>query len=55
MAVAYPKSTEEAAEIAKICYKYKVPMSELLSRDKRHNKLTGISSIFRRLKCGGAL
>lgn len=29
VAVAYPKSTQETAEIAKICYKYKVPISEL--------------------------
>jgi len=28
-AVAYPKSTQETAEIAKICYKYKIPISEL--------------------------
>lgn len=27
-AVAYPKNTQETSEIAKICYKYKVPMSE---------------------------
>ncbi|KAF3393525.1 D-lactate dehydrogenase [cytochrome] [Talaromyces pinophilus] len=26
VAVAYPKSTEEVASIAKVCYKYKVPM-----------------------------
>jgi D-lactate dehydrogenase (cytochrome) len=29
-AVAYPKSTEDVSKIAKICHKYKVPMSELL-------------------------
>ena len=28
VAVAYPKSTEEVAELAKICFKYKIPMSE---------------------------
>jgi D-lactate dehydrogenase (cytochrome) len=28
IAVAYPKSTEEVSKIAKVCYKYKVPMSE---------------------------
>jgi D-lactate dehydrogenase (cytochrome) len=28
-AVAYPRSTEEVSKIAKICHKYKVPMSEL--------------------------
>lgn len=28
VAVAYPRSTEEVASIAKVCYKYKVPMSE---------------------------
>jgi hypothetical protein len=55
VAVAYPKSTEETAEIARICYEYKVPMSELLPRDQRHNKLSGISSIFRWIKCGGSL
>lgn len=27
VAVAYPKSTEEVAQIAKLCFKYKVPMS----------------------------
>ena len=27
VAVAYPKSTEECASIAKVCYKYKIPMS----------------------------
>lgn len=27
VAVAYPKSTEECATIAKVCYKYKIPMS----------------------------
>ena len=27
VAVAYPKSTEEVSQIAKICYKYRVPMS----------------------------
>lgn len=27
VAVAYPKSTEECASIAKTCYKYKIPMS----------------------------
>lgn len=30
VAVAYPKSTEEVASIAKVCYKYKVPMSEFI-------------------------
>ena len=28
VAVAYPKSTEECATIAKVCYKYKIPMSK---------------------------
>ena len=28
VAVAYPKSTEEVSQIAKVCYKYKMPMSE---------------------------
>ena len=27
VAVAYPKSTEEVSQIAKVCHKYKVPMS----------------------------
>lgn len=27
VAVAYPKTTVEVADIAKICYKYRVPMS----------------------------
>jgi hypothetical protein len=27
VAVAYPKSTEEVSQIAKVCYKYKIPMS----------------------------
>jgi hypothetical protein len=29
VAVAYPKSTEEVSQIAKVCHKYKVPMSTL--------------------------
>jgi D-lactate dehydrogenase (cytochrome) len=29
VAVAYPKSTEEVSELAKVCYRYKIPMSEL--------------------------
>lgn len=33
VAVAYPKSTEEVARIAKVCYKYRVPMSELTIAD----------------------
>jgi D-lactate dehydrogenase (cytochrome) len=32
VAVAYPKSTEEVASIAKVCSKYKVPMSESIIR-----------------------
>jgi D-lactate dehydrogenase (cytochrome) len=28
VAVAYPKSTEEVSQLAKICYKYRMPMSE---------------------------
>jgi D-lactate dehydrogenase (cytochrome) len=28
VAVAYPKSTEEVSYIAKVCYKYKIPMSK---------------------------
>ena len=28
-AIAYPRSTEEVSKVAKICHKYKVPMSEL--------------------------
>lgn len=28
VAVAYPRSTEEVSAIAKVCYKYKMPMSE---------------------------
>jgi D-lactate dehydrogenase (cytochrome) len=28
IAVAYPRSTDEVSKIAKICHKYKVPMSE---------------------------
>lgn len=28
VAVAFPKSTEEVATIARICHKYRVPMSE---------------------------
>jgi D-lactate dehydrogenase (cytochrome) len=27
IAVAYPRSTEEVSQIAKICHKYRVPMS----------------------------
>lgn len=29
IAVAYPKSTEEVSQIAKICNKYRVPMSKI--------------------------
>jgi D-lactate dehydrogenase (cytochrome) len=28
VAVAYPKSTEEVSQIAKLCHKYRMPMSE---------------------------
>jgi D-lactate dehydrogenase (cytochrome) len=36
VAVAYPKSTEEVSELAKVCYRYKIPMSKLgLTRDAR--------------------
>jgi FAD/FMN-containing dehydrogenase len=41
VAVAYPKSTEEAAEIARICYKYNVPMSELFSRESTSQQAKG--------------
>jgi D-lactate dehydrogenase (cytochrome) len=30
VAVAYPKSTTEVSELAKVCYRYKIPMSKLL-------------------------
>lgn len=30
VAVAYPKSTEEVSDIARICHKYRIPMSESL-------------------------
>lgn len=28
IAVVYPKSTEEVSEIAKVCYKYKIPIGK---------------------------
>jgi D-lactate dehydrogenase (cytochrome) len=31
VAVAYPKSTEDVSRIAKICYKYRVPMGDAIS------------------------
>jgi D-lactate dehydrogenase (cytochrome) len=31
IAVAYPKNTEEVSKIAKVCNRYKVPMSELMA------------------------
>lgn len=31
VAVAYPKSTEDVSKIAKICYKYRVPMGDTLT------------------------
>ena len=31
VAVAYPKSTEDVSKIAKICYKYRVPMGDALA------------------------
>jgi D-lactate dehydrogenase (cytochrome) len=34
VAVAYPKSTEEVSQIAKICHKYKVPMSMKYAKSK---------------------
>lgn len=30
VAVAYPKTTEEVSQIAKVCYKYRMPMSECI-------------------------
>jgi len=32
IAVVYPKSTEEVSEIAKVCYKYKIPIGEDISK-----------------------
>lgn len=49
VAVAYPKSTEEVSELAKVCYRYRIPMSEFASLlDDRLLNLC--SSILRRLK-----
>lgn len=39
VAVAYPRSTEEVSEIAKVCHKYKIPMSTHLNEIDRQ-KLT---------------
>jgi D-lactate dehydrogenase (cytochrome) len=34
VAVAYPKSTEEVSRIAKICHKYRVPMSKFMLKNE---------------------
>ncbi|RMZ72298.1 D-lactate dehydrogenase (cytochrome) [Pyrenophora seminiperda CCB06] len=52
VAVAYPKSTEECAQIAKVCYKYKIPMSKA-TKYMMQQALTMCSSVFRRVKLGG--
>ena len=31
VAVAYPKSTEEVSHLARVCHKYKIPMSAFIS------------------------
>lgn len=56
IAVLYPKSTEEVSEIAKVCYKYKIPIGEGISEislvDRTH---TVRSSLFWRFKSGRQL
>ena len=44
VAVAYPKSTAEVSEIAKMCYKYKIPMSRSTAA---HDDLTTNLTQFR--------
>jgi hypothetical protein len=49
VAVAYPKSTEEVSNLAKVCYKYRIPMSKLAyPRDDLILELH--SPLFRRLE-----
>lgn len=43
VAVAYPKSTEEVSQIAKVCHKYKVPMSRMLHIMELSGRWTNIS------------
>lgn len=51
IAVLYPKSTEEVSEIARVCYKYKIPIGkdvlEMLMLGLTH---TFLSPIFWRFK-----
>jgi D-lactate dehydrogenase (cytochrome) len=49
VAVAYPKSTEEVSDLAKVCYKYKIPMSKLVYSGGEHI-LNLCSPLFRRLE-----
>jgi hypothetical protein len=47
VAVAYPKSTAEVSQIAKVCHKYKVPMSTSLNSPSTHPvMLRSSSSLF---------
>lgn len=53
VAVAYPKSTEEVSQIAKICHKYRVPMSmswQISMLNTTANRY--FSSLFRWIKLG---
>lgn len=52
VAVAYPKSTDEVSEIAKTCYKHKIPMSTYQRLGRRH-RLNFSSSLFWWLESGG--
>jgi D-lactate dehydrogenase (cytochrome) len=49
VAVAYPKSTAEVSDLAKVCYKYKIPMSKLVYPQNDHI-LEFCSPLFRRLE-----
>ena len=51
VAVAYPKSTAEVSQIAKVCHKYKVPMSTSQVIPTTHSvKLRFSSSLFGRIE-----
>jgi FAD/FMN-containing dehydrogenase len=40
VAVAYPKTTEEVSQIAKVCYKYHMPMSKSWWAPRRRRTVT---------------
>ena len=51
VAVAFPKSTEEVAAIARICHKYKVPMSKYKFSGRGLDIDRTRSPIFWRIEC----